>query len=68
VSNAATQVGGVTAVQASDQLQLDVFGWEVVEKSATSAQQHRHHVHLQLVELAGLQQGLRGPCAAPALF
>src|SRR5688500_4724080 len=55
------QVRGVAALQDPDRFELDVLRTERLEEAPSLPEQHRHQVDLDLVELPGPQQCLRGP-------
>ena len=61
--DAVAQVGRVVSFESSDQLELDVVAVSVLEQFPAGAQENRNQVDLPLVELARLQQCLRGTCA-----
>ena len=58
--DAVAQVLHTRPVQGTDQLELDVFGRQVLEQPAALAEQHGHQVQLHLVQQAGAHALLRG--------
>src|SRR3954470_6963505 len=61
--HAVTQVRGVAALEDADQLELDRLGQvvEQVEEAPSRTKQDGDDVDLDLVELAGPDEGLSGP-------